>query len=78
MKLLNNTTGNLHYDTSYTVDGKAGGDCGDLAPNSPTLNFSINANMTNFSIVIRCEDITYADMTDDMFLTVSSSILTSK
>ncbi|MGB8814966.1 MAG: hypothetical protein WCC57_17445 [Paracoccaceae bacterium] len=77
MKVLNNTTGTIHYDTSFTTgDGKSGGDCGDLAPNSPPLNYPIGAGLSNVSISLSVQGVTYADMTDDMFLTVTSSILT--
>jgi len=77
MKLLNNTTGNIHYDTHFTTgDGASGGDCGDLAPNSPPLNYPIGADWTSVSISIRASDITYADLTDNMFLTIESRILT--
>lgn len=76
MKILNNTTGTVHYDTSYTTaDGKSGGDCGDLAPNAPPLVYPI-AGLSNVSVSLRVEGITYAELSDDMFLTVTSGILT--
>jgi hypothetical protein len=77
MKLLNNTTGTIHYDTGFTTaDGKSGGDCGDLAPNSPPLSYPIREGWTNVSISLSVQGITYADLADNMFLTIESRILT--
>jgi hypothetical protein len=77
MKLLNNTTGAIHYRTSYTTpNGKSGGDCGDLAPNSPPQTLSIPPDWTNVSISVSVQGITYADLDDNMFLTIESRILT--
>jgi hypothetical protein len=75
MKMLNNTTGRVWFDTTFEIDGKSGGDCGWIEPNSPPHDYPIPAGMTNLTVTMRVEGITYTDLTDETFVQVQSSAL---
>lgn len=50
MKILNNTTATLHFDTSFA----GGGDCGDIAPGAPPFDYPMQPGQTvSLSIYIR-------------------------
>ena len=76
MKILNNTTGRVWFTTSFDLtDGRHGGDCGWIEPDSPPHDYPFMNGMINVKITLQGEGITYTDLTDDTFVRLESSAL---
>jgi hypothetical protein len=70
MKIINNTTGTLHWDTSVS---SGGGDCGDLAPGA-SYNYPLGAGETCSFSVVTTNAISYDNVGSDALLVISSRL----
>ncbi len=75
MKILNNTTGRIYFNTTFTIGGKSGGDCGWIEPNTPPYDYPLSPGMTNVSISMRAEGIQYGNLSNEDFVEVESTAL---
>lgn len=70
MKLLNNTSASLHWDTKL-VDG--GGDCGDIAPNSPPTEIYPSMNLPFSLTVVLSGPLKFDGLTENSFVEIQSN-----
>lgn len=69
MKIINNTTGPIHWNTSFP----GGGDCGDIPVGGPPTNYPITPGVPT-SISIRVQSISYDGLDNDSMVVVSSRL----